>query len=247
MATKILWSGLTGRVGQEAARIAVGRSDLAIVAGIKRRATGADDVTLGGIASPVWYQFCNLIKIATDEFCDFDVIVDFSHADAFNNVLRLAIRTGKPLVIGTTGLSNRQLATLYDATSRIPIFRDDNMRFVVKRFIDEATALAKQGKTGDLHENFYRGRKILPSQESNILRARIREETGRTIEVKSAATLNSDGRAWEWKYCGMKMQISGLDDLAHDALEIAKFMATQPVQNGKFYTLEQIWPSLADG
>lgn len=147
--TRILWSGLTSRTGREAAVAARSMPDVEIVAGMKRNVTGADDCHLRGelFEGVDWLDYktgmCGLYGLARlTERAEIDVIVDFSHPDVFDRVLELAICTDKPLVSGTSGLSNRQMATLYDATNRIPIFRGGNFRFKVKKFIDEAVKLA---------------------------------------------------------------------------------------------------------
>ena len=89
---RILWSGITGRTGTEARELVNQRDDVEIVAGINR--TGAP-----------FYTYDELDNITED----FDVIVDFSHADVYDKVLDFAIKCGKPIVIGTSGLSEEQL------------------------------------------------------------------------------------------------------------------------------------------
>ncbi len=178
------------------------------------------------------------------ERAEIDVIVDFSHPDAFDTVLELAVRTELPLVSGTSDLSNRQMAALYDATRAIPIFRGGNFRFKVKQFIDEAVKLAAS-TSGDLTlcENFYVG-KGLPSETSQVLQDRIYTATGKTIGVRSSATLDGNDLVCEWKIGDLCCRTVGFDELAHDVLEIAKVMATKPEKMGVFYNLDELWDDL---
>jgi 4-hydroxy-tetrahydrodipicolinate reductase len=50
-----------------------------------------------------------------------DVAIDFSHADAIDEVCRAASHHNKPLVIGTTGHSQEQLQTIEQAARSVPI------------------------------------------------------------------------------------------------------------------------------
>lgn len=50
-----------------------------------------------------------------------DVAIDFSHADAIDEICRAASRHSKPLVIGTTGHSQEQRQTIEEAARSVPI------------------------------------------------------------------------------------------------------------------------------
>ena len=50
-----------------------------------------------------------------------DVIIDFSHANAIDEICRAALGNGKPLVIGTTGHSQEQRATIEETARSVPI------------------------------------------------------------------------------------------------------------------------------
>lgn len=177
--TKILWSGLTGRTGFEAIKAAREMSDVDIVMGMTRR-------DMDGILAVNGEKFDGVdwLKYDLDMFgphglfylvgrAAIDVIVDFSHPDAFDKVLELAICTGKPLISGTAGLSEKQMMALRCTTSHIPIFRGGNFRFKVKKFIDEAVKLAMTTSGPlTLYENFYKG-KTLPSETSRVVQHRI--------------------------------------------------------------------------
>ena len=246
--TGILWSGLTGRVGLEAMKAVRKMDDVKIVLGVSRRnmdgGTEINGETFEGVKWRNYRLICPNARDYTEIEEQIGAVVDFSNTAVFEKILNVAIRAEKPLVIGTSGLSNRQLASLYDATRRIPVFYADNYRFKVKEFIDAAVEQAKNGCTDDLHENFYRGKKILPSEVSRALRARIADATGRTIEVYSSATLDKTNLPCEWKIGSLTCRVEGFADLAHDVLRIAQVMATKPIHQGKFYTLDDIWTDI---
>ena len=86
---KILWSGITGRTGKEALQLSQESDRVEIVAGICRNNNNK------------FYNYDELDKITED----YDVIVDFSNKDSFDKVLSYALKVGKPIIIGTAGLS----------------------------------------------------------------------------------------------------------------------------------------------
>ena len=55
-----------------------------------------------------------------------DVAIDFSHADAADEICRTALQHGKPLVIGTTGHSQQQRKTIEQTTHSVPIVLASN-------------------------------------------------------------------------------------------------------------------------
>ncbi len=248
--TRILWSGLTGRVGFEAVKAAQDMTDADIVMGLSRRdMSGIIDINGEKFEGVNWAKYetgmfglYGLVELTKQ--AEIDVIVDFSHTDVFDKVLELAIRTNKPLISGTSGLSKRQMASLYDAANLIPIFRGCNFRFKVKKFIDEAVKLAITTPGSlTLYENFYKG-KSLPSETSKVIQRRIIEATGKNIGVSSSATLDKTDLPCDWRIGDLHCRTVGFDELAHDVLEIAKVMTKKPVKKGELYDLDELWDDL---
>ena len=58
---------------------------------------------------------CDLGDAIEPAMKDCDVVIDFSHADAVDEICRTALRHGKSLVIGTTGHSQEQRRMVEDA------------------------------------------------------------------------------------------------------------------------------------
>lgn len=248
--TRILWSGLTGRVGFEAVKAAQDMTDADIVMGLSRRdMSGIIDINGEKFEGVNWAKYetgmfglYGLVELTKQ--AEIDAIIDFSHPDVFDKVLELAIRTNKPLISGTSGLSKRQMASLYDAANLIPIFRGCNFRFKVKKFIDEAVKLAMTTPGNlTLYENFYKG-KSLPSETSKVIQRRIIEATGKNIGVSSSATLDKTDLPCDWRIGDLHCRTVGFDELAHDVLEIAKVMTKKPVKKGELYDLDELWDDL---
>lgn len=61
-----------------------------------------------------------------DKIQDCDVVVDFSHPDALNEIIDGCVLSKKPLVIGTTGLSNEDFEVINRASRTIPILYASN-------------------------------------------------------------------------------------------------------------------------
>ena len=61
-----------------------------------------------------------------DKIQDCDVVVDFSHPDALNKIIDDCVLSKKPLVIGTTGLSNEDFEVINRASRTIPILYASN-------------------------------------------------------------------------------------------------------------------------
>ena len=68
-----------------------------------------------------------LFSSATEVNVPFDVAIDFSRPQATMAVLDLCLREGKPLVTGTTGLGDAEMARLKEAAQTIPVFYSRNM------------------------------------------------------------------------------------------------------------------------
>ncbi|HMW06715.1 MAG TPA: 4-hydroxy-tetrahydrodipicolinate reductase [Leptospiraceae bacterium] len=62
-----------------------------------------------------------------DAISEGDVIIDFSTAENSKKVLDLAVKHGKPLVIGVTGLEEDFLQKIREASVSIPILQSPNM------------------------------------------------------------------------------------------------------------------------
>ena len=69
-----------------------------------------------------------------------DVIIDFSSPDQSLKVIKSSLESKIPLVIGTTGLNSNHLASISDASNKIPICLDANFSPGVHRLISNIEA-----------------------------------------------------------------------------------------------------------
>ena len=78
------------------------------------------------------------------EFCsNSDLIIDFSAADALQNLLEAAIKTNKKIVIGTTGLSNDHIQAIKKASTSIAILYASNTSIGANLIIEMAGKISK--------------------------------------------------------------------------------------------------------
>ena len=126
---KIIMHGCNGAMGQVITKLAAEDKDAEITAGIDR-------VDNRENPDPV---------ITSSDACDVeaDVIVDCSVAQAVDGVLAYALKRKMPLVLCTTGLSEKQLEDVKTASAQIPILRSANMSLGVNTVFKLAAAAAK--------------------------------------------------------------------------------------------------------
>lgn len=104
---KVVVSGAAGRMGAEVVRAVSAEADMR-VAGALELKPEAEYLTLpGGERVPFSADLAALIDNTKP-----DVMVDFTHRDAANANLRIAIERGVSLVVGTTGFSEAEIADM---------------------------------------------------------------------------------------------------------------------------------------
>lgn len=126
---KVLLSGCNGKMGQVITRIAHYREDVKITAGFDINPSVSNDF-------PVFtsLQECNVAV---------DVIVDFSHPSALQNILDYAVSRKIPLVIATTGISDELVSKIKQAAASTPILYSANMSLGVNLLLELVQKAAK--------------------------------------------------------------------------------------------------------
>ncbi len=109
---KILLNGCCGKMGLMVYEASKDIDNINIVAGI--------DNLSHKLEFPVF-------KSVSDVNIDYDVLLDFSRADALNDLLNITQQTKKPLVLCSTGYSTEQLELINEKSKVLPIFKSANM------------------------------------------------------------------------------------------------------------------------
>ena len=106
--TKIILSGCNGKMGNVITDIVATMNDCEIVCGV-------DVADIRNHSYPVFTSFTDVNICA-------DVIIDFSHPSALDNILSYAKKNNTPVVLATTGYSDSAIEKIKDASKKIPVF-----------------------------------------------------------------------------------------------------------------------------
>lgn len=110
--TDIILVGACGKMGGVIADVVSKREDCKIVAGV--------DKFPKECSFPVYENIAEVSEKA-------DVIIDFSHPSALEDLIQYSTSTGTALVIATTGYDEAQKKTIQDASKNAPVFFTYNM------------------------------------------------------------------------------------------------------------------------
>jgi 4-hydroxy-tetrahydrodipicolinate reductase len=218
---RLLVHGASGRMGAALLRLAAAAPDLLVVAAVSRG---------GDAGAPV-----GLASARLDEAPDFDVAIDFSLPEALGPILALCEARGRPLVSGTTGLSEAQRAALQAAGAGIPVVWASNFSLgvVVLEDLVERAARALPGWDLRIVETHHVHKKDAPSGTALTLGRAAARGNGRmpAIESLREGEVVGDHRI-ELRGAGetlvLEHQAANRDIFAAGALEAARRLARQP-------------------
>lgn len=109
---KIILNGCSGKMGKMVIASTSQFENIEIVAGIDKFKTE--------LGFPIF-------DCSDDVNVEYDVLLDFSRADALKGLLNLTEKTKKPLVICSTGFSKEDLDLIDEKSKILPLFRSANM------------------------------------------------------------------------------------------------------------------------
>jgi len=126
-----------------------------------------------------------------------DIVIDFSLPEACESLLEAAIKTPKPLVIGTTGLSAHQLNLLKQASESMPILYATNMSLgvaLLNKLVYQAAA-ALEGFDIEIVEMHHKHKKDAPSGTALTLGESAAQ--GRGLDLDAVRVSGRDGNIGE--------------------------------------------------
>lgn len=178
MKPALIINGAAGRMGKRIVALAyeskqfdiVGTSDYA-----EHPDKGKDIGPLAGL-EPI------NVELSSELPASADVMIDFSLPNAADLSIDHCVKNKIALVMGTTGLSNGQIAKLKDAATRIPVVQATNMSLGMNLLFATVGKVAKAlGENYDIEiiEAHHRFKKDSPSGTALSLAEHICEETGR--------------------------------------------------------------------
>ena len=126
-----------------------------------------------------------------------DIIIDFSLPEACEILLEEAIKTPKPLVIGTTGLNTHQLNLLKQASELMPVLYATNMSLgvaLLNKLVYQASAVL-DGFDIEIVEMHHRHKKDAPSGTALTLSESAAR--GRGLDIDKVRISGRDGNIGE--------------------------------------------------
>ncbi|MEO8000364.1 MAG: 4-hydroxy-tetrahydrodipicolinate reductase [Arenimonas sp.] len=134
---KLIIFGASGRMGQALLRIAEADPRFELVAGV-----------VGHNVSPMDGVACSLFAInQLAELPEFDIAIDFSQPEAFENILQFCESRTAALVSGTTGLNDSQKQMMSSSAQKIPLLWASNFSLGVAVLNDLVRRAAKALET----------------------------------------------------------------------------------------------------
>ncbi|GAB6887096.1 4-hydroxy-tetrahydrodipicolinate reductase [Desulfothermus okinawensis JCM 13304] len=119
MGTYAIVTGAAGRMGSAICSLIKTDDDMELIGAVER----AEYLEKIKKVAP---NVSSDLKEITAKYND-AVIIDFTYPEVTQQNVEVAVSSGNPMVIGTTGLNDEQMKLLEDAAKKIPIFWAPNM------------------------------------------------------------------------------------------------------------------------
>jgi len=162
---RILMHGCNGRMGKEMEELVKEEENLIIVAGVD------------AYQEEKKYPSYKALSACTEKA---DVVIDFSNAEAVDELLTFCVVEKLPLVLCTTGLSEKQLEEVALAATEIPVLMSANMSLGINLLMgllkDAAEVLSPRGYDIEVVERHHNQKVDAPSGTALALANAINED-----------------------------------------------------------------------
>ncbi len=161
-------SGAAGRMGQTVIETAEARDDVSVVFGL-------DPSTDTDVTLPIYDPADAATAVQEHQP---DAVVDFSIPAATTDLLDVCVATDTPLVIGTTGFDDAELAALRTASETIPVLKATNFSRGIQALLRalEPALAALPDYDVELTETHHNAKRDAPSGTANTILETIREQ-----------------------------------------------------------------------
>lgn len=169
---KILMNGCNGKMGQVITRLSGEYDNIGIIAGVDRNPSR--------LQNP--YPVFGSIRDFTDKA---DVVVDFSNPGALPELAEYCIAHQTALVVGTTGLSDKDNEILRQASEAVPVFVSANMSFgisVMLELVLKAASTLGEGYDIEIFEKHHNEKKDAPSGTAMMLAKELKNHINSSAE-----------------------------------------------------------------
>jgi 4-hydroxy-tetrahydrodipicolinate reductase len=186
--TRIAVVGAAGRMGREVVRAALEDDSIELAGGVVETGAPELDADIGELSR--WGR--SGVLATQDPPDDVEVLIEFTVPDATVEHLAYA----RPVVIGTTGLSEEQLARVEEAAKSVPIVLAPNMSVgvsLLKEVVRELSGKLGTGYDVEIVEAHHRNKVDAPSGTALLLARAAAEGRGRDLD--EVAVFGREGRA----------------------------------------------------
>ena len=220
---KLAISGCKGKMGQRICRLAEATGEFKIVALLESKNHSDIGQKISGVE----------ITSNIDSIKDADVLIDFTAPEATIDNLNTCVKYSKPIVIGTTGLSESQQRSIEDASKKIPIVFSPNMSVGVNllfKLVKEAANKLSKDYRVRIKEAHHKHKKDSPSGTAKKLADIIEEALGKKVEgiesIREGELAGDHDVIFDSKYDTIKLCHSAKtrDIFAQGALTAAKWI-----------------------
>jgi len=178
MKTKLVIIGAAGRMGKRIVTLATESGEFDIFGAVERHDHPdiGKDVGLVASASHIDVKLSNVYPTTAD------VAIDFSQPVAAERTIDYCVENGIALVLGTTGLSDKQREKMKSASQKIPILYATNMSVgmnVLFALVGKVASLLGDEYDIEIVEQHHRFKKDAPSGTALTLAEKIHTATGR--------------------------------------------------------------------
>ncbi len=116
-----------------------------------------------------------------------DVVVDFSSPEGLSDALKWCLANKKPLVSGSTGLTNKQRKELKDAAKKIPVLYSGNMSLGIAVFTSMMESLgAIKDWDFQIEEVHHNQKKDKPSGTGLLLQEKLVQAVSKSVPEPSS-------------------------------------------------------------
>lgn len=189
---RIAIAGASGRMGRMLIEAVTAADDCQLAGALDQAgspAVGADATAWLGKTSGV-----NITASLEEGLANAQVLIDFTRPEGTLNHLAVCRAKGVAMVIGTTGFSDEQKATLRDAAAEIGIVMAPNMSVgvnVVMRLLDMAARALNEGYDIEIIEAHHRHKVDAPSGTALAMGETVAAALGR--DLKACAVYGREG------------------------------------------------------
>jgi len=195
--TKIAMLGAAGRMGQAIVRCIARDDSFALVGAVDAEGHDCIGQDAGQVAGAG--ELSIPITAEAREACVAgDVLIDFSFHTAVAEHARLAAELGRPIVIGTTGLTDDEQAGVHDAATQVAVMMAPNMSLGVNLLFamtQKAASVLGTDYDAEIIDIHHRHKKDAPS--GTALRLGEKLAAGRNQNLKDVVCYGREGDTGE--------------------------------------------------